>query len=755
MTGAPVAPRTPPSGGWRGSAGLLGLLAATVVLTPLACGRNDIIDAVGDGGSDTWSEDETTNGTTDIGPTCGDGILDSGEECDEGNANGQGGDCTSECTLNFCGDGYVGPFESCDDGGKTENCNEFCQFPSCGDGVLDFFEECDEGFNNGQPGSGCTFACLFNVCGDGHIGPFEGCDDGFSNGNGGPCKLDCQLNFCGDLYVGPGESCDEGIPTPTCNEFCSLVSCGDGIQDVGEECDEGVLNGQPGSDCTNACTLDVCGDDHLGPDEECDDGNLNGTGGECRGDCVLNTCPDNYVGPGEECDEGGATQTCTAACTLPECGDGVQDLGEECDDGNPDNTDDCTTLCKLPVCGDGFLHAGSAEECDDGNLTPGDGCHSDCIPSGTPYWLSIWDQEGRNDIAYDVETDAQGNGYVVGRVVLLAPFEHAEAFLRKYDTNGNLLWERRYWGGFQNSFAYGLGLDPSGLPIITGRIQVNGQGGNVFVRKYDSDGNLVWQNEWNGVGVSASTDFGRDVAVDGSGNAYVAGETTVDGQNVNAWMRRYDQSGAVVWTQTFNNAGNSVDRARGVAVLANGQVVFTGESWENGQAENIWVRRVNPATGASVAQFTINNEDSIDIGRRVIATSDGGYVVAGTIWASGQNQNVWVRRFDSMNATVWTHVWNNAPSNSEDSANAVDVTANGDVVIVGHGFDVVTNRDVLVRRLAGADGTERWTTLTDYFGFSDIGQGIDVDINGDLWICGEREITATNGNDLWVAKIRP
>ena len=56
-------------------------------------------------------------------PTCGDGIVSIGEECDDGkdkNTGGYGG-CTADCKLGpYCGDGIVDPdFEDCDDGGKT------------------------------------------------------------------------------------------------------------------------------------------------------------------------------------------------------------------------------------------------------------------------------------------------------------------------------------------------------------------------------------------------------------------------------------------------------------------------------------------------------------------------------------------------------------------------------------------------------------------------------------------------------------
>jgi cysteine-rich repeat protein len=59
---------------------------------------------------------------------CGNGILNSGEECDDG---GQTADCNSDCTLAGCGDGVVNTSagESCDDGNTVsgDGCNSICK----------------------------------------------------------------------------------------------------------------------------------------------------------------------------------------------------------------------------------------------------------------------------------------------------------------------------------------------------------------------------------------------------------------------------------------------------------------------------------------------------------------------------------------------------------------------------------------------------------------------------------------------------
>jgi cysteine-rich repeat protein len=89
--------------------------------------------------------------------TCGNGVIDPGESCDDGNlASGDG--CPVTCGTS-CGDGIVDPTEQCDDGNMVigDGCAANCTNESCGNGNLDMPEGCDDG--NLIDGDGCSSAC--------------------------------------------------------------------------------------------------------------------------------------------------------------------------------------------------------------------------------------------------------------------------------------------------------------------------------------------------------------------------------------------------------------------------------------------------------------------------------------------------------------------------------------------------------------------------------------------------------------------
>eukprot|EP01097_Dermamoeba_algensis_P004031 TRINITY_DN26_c0_g1_i5.p1 TRINITY_DN26_c0_g1~~TRINITY_DN26_c0_g1_i5.p1 ORF type:complete len:780 (-),score=304.14 TRINITY_DN26_c0_g1_i5:247-2586(-) len=314
-------------------------------------------------------------------PCCGDGILDSGEQCDWGiNAV----TCSRQCTL-YCGDGLTDPWEQCDNGTANNNrlpgpsqCRSNCSLPYCGDGVCDPNEQCDDGqFNSNFVSGACRSNCRLPFCGDG-VADYsygEQCDDGTNNGPNARCLPDCTLN-CGNglLPAGTTKECDLGAansnaPNAACRTSCTLRRCGDGILDTafGEQCDP------PGPGCTANCTL-LCGNGILDAGEQCDYGTANDdtTPNACRTNCRFAYCGDGVKECNEECDFGTQNANvgnapCRPNCTLPRCGDGIVDSQyEECDDANYRSGDGCSSTCKYE-CGNG-IKDGPAEECDDGAL---------------------------------------------------------------------------------------------------------------------------------------------------------------------------------------------------------------------------------------------------------------------------------------------------------------------------------------------------------------------------------------------------
>jgi len=250
--------------------------------------------------------------------TCGDGVRQEWEECDGEDLGGE--------SCDSLGEGFKGGELGC-----TEECTfvKFgCVLPGCGDGVLDFGEECDDGEENSNDGE-CLVNCRKATCGDGFVWlGDEECDDGAGNSDTEPnaCRTDCREAWCGDGVLDSGEECDDeegnsDTQPNACRMDCREAWCGDGVLDSGEQCDDGAGNSDSTPNvCRTNCELPSCGDGVADSGEQCDDGggNSDTQPNACRTNCVYPSCGDGVVDSGEECDDGNniSGDGCSANCQV-------------------------------------------------------------------------------------------------------------------------------------------------------------------------------------------------------------------------------------------------------------------------------------------------------------------------------------------------------------------------------------------------------------------------------------------------------
>ena len=370
------------------------------------------------------------NGNDEPSGLCGNGVVDPGEQCDDGNLMDHDG-CSSSCQLeSFCGNGRVEPNEECDDGNYEagDGCSPECTLETgCGNGKLELGEECDD--DNLFSGDGCSADCIDEepgaVCGNGIVEIGEGCDDGNTQSGDG-CSADCHReDGCGNGTHDAGEQCDDGnnISGDGCSADCKIEflcgdgkcdtdshescelcpqdccpNCGNGLLDEGEGCDDG--NNVPGDGCSAGCTdedgTSTCGNGIIEPGEVCEP-NTEYADGKCGDDCTWAwQCGDGVCSH----DTGETCELCPGDC-CPDCGNYVVDTeNEQCDTddfqgltcedlGYEGGTLGCTDHCQFdtsqctgqgPVCGNGVVEAG--EECDGGNLN-GNNCYTLGFTDGT------------------------------------------------------------------------------------------------------------------------------------------------------------------------------------------------------------------------------------------------------------------------------------------------------------------------------------------------------------------------------------
>src|SRR5437899_989205 len=180
------------------------------------------------------------------------------------------------------------------------------------------------------------------------------------------------------------------------------------------------------------------------------------------------------------------------------------------------------------------------------------------------------------DQARSVEVDSAGNVVVTGSSYGITGYDYYTAKYAAAD--GALLWEKRYNGPANgDDQAQAVAMDGSGNVVVTGDSVGSGTEADYYTAKYAAaDGALLWENRYNGP--ANSSDLPQELAIDGVGDVVVTGSSW-NGTNYEYYTTKYAAAdGAVLWENRYNGPANKDDRAHAVAIDRSSNVIVTGGS---------------------------------------------------------------------------------------------------------------------------------------------------------------------------------
>lgn len=223
----------------------------------------------------------------------------------------------------------------------------------------------------------------------------------------------------------------------------------------------------------------------------------------------------------------------------------------------------------------GYLYiAGSTASYGAGGSCSGFPCYDIVLlkldTSGNVVWQRTWGGGGQDDTAGAIAEDSSGNIYVAGSTAGSGAGGY-DVVLLKFNSTGSLLWQKT-WGGSNDEFARSVALDSSGNIYVSAYTSSFTLGLiDAALLKFDSSGNLVWQRLWGGT----KSDLATGVAVDTSNTIYLTGRTSSFGAGgPDLFLLRFDSNGNLLWQKTLG--GNGLDSGTRLVADASGGIYVTG-----------------------------------------------------------------------------------------------------------------------------------------------------------------------------------
>jgi hypothetical protein len=390
------------------------------------------------------------------------------------------------------------------------------------------------------------------------------------------------------------------------------------------------------------------------------------------------------------------------------------------------------------------------------------------VVSAQSHTLQIFEEFGMpfvEDLANSVATDGIGNAYVVGSTrgsLAGAHLGQFDAYVAKYDGGGNALWSNQFGTiGFDNATAVAtdfLGAVYVG-GVTTGDLgDLHAGGEDAYLRKYDAQGTLLWTEQFG----TSLNDEVTELSTDGSGNLYAAvrwGHPVAQVAGDASHVRKYDADGTLQWT--FELPPDRFGELPGIEAVetdSQGNIYVAGYDYDkifvskyDADRNAVWTRRLGGTLGA----------ESSPIPRAIAVDSSGSVIVGGHNIIPGNTQ-AWVAQYSSSGNRVWADVFDfpTGFSWANDAVYDVETDEAGNIYVAGQWQEVVAGEQfqpgyAFVRKYDPA-GDVLWTWQHDKPSLPityDVATGVAADPLGNVFISGHlADPVARNNRDAFLAR---
>lgn len=309
-------------------------------------------------------------------------------------------------------------------------------------------------------------------------------------------------------------------------------------------------------------------------------------------------------------------------------------------------------------------------------------------------------------------------------------------------------WTKTY-GRLNDDEAYSVQQTFDGGYIITGStIPTNSLNSALYLIKTNGSGDTTWTKTYGrpgleyGVDVKQTTDKGFIICGYYAGVGPLGVDIT---GGFNSWLLKTDSNGDTLWTNNYGGAHN--DYVNSVFQADDGGYVIIGSTRSYGAGDfDYWILKTN-ASGDSLWSTTYGSF-YYEIASEAQATSDGGYIIAGTKQIQ-ENADIWLLKIYSNGEEEWSQTYG---GDYNDVAYSVQETADAGFIVSGYTRSFGSGGDDVYLIKTDMYGDTIWTKT--YGGLSnDGGTSVIETAEGDFIVCGYTMSYSVNGDmDLWLIK---
>lgn len=347
-------------------------------------------------------------------------------------------------------------------------------------------------------------------------------------------------------------------------------------------------------------------------------------------------------------------------------------------------------------------------------------------------------------ISGTVAVDADGNIYIAGQT---AGVGGADLVVAKIDPSGELLWQRVMAGSGQD-YARGIAVDSSGNVFVAAATDTSGQGlVDALLVKYDTNGVLQWQRTYG----TTANDYGYQVAVSAAGDIFLAIATYLSntgGGSGDISVLKLNSSGVVQWT--YSIGGTNIDLPYALKLSSDGSIYVAGVTYSlTSLGQQGFLFKLSSA-GAIQWQRSIGNGALNDLIYGISVSSAGAVYVCGTHGHSTESNNSFVARYESTGALTWHKSFG---SLANEGGMGVHVNASG-VYMVG----LTSASGTMAIHLTKMDEVQGIVSYNKRIGTStgaEQGKGITSDSDGNLVIVATTTGMGAGDFDLLALKLPP